>query len=169
MNISIIGFRGAGKTTVCRLLGKNLGRRVICTDDEIEKKTKIGIKDFVKKHGWEKFREVESEVIESIIELDGCIFDTGGGAVLRNENVVNLKKNSIMILLTADPKIIKERIKDTNRPELTKKNYLDEVDDLLKEREHKYHAAADYTIDNSSLGPEEVCDLIVHYMQTELN
>ena len=168
MNIAIIGFRGTGKTTISRLLARNLDKKLISIDEEIEKKTKLSIEKFVKKYSWDKFREVESEVIEYISNFDDCIFDTSGGIVMRNENIINLKKNSLIILLTADVKTIIERLKKSRRPALTKKGYLDEVKDILQEREPRYKNAADYVIDTSRLSPEETCDLIMHYVQMEL-
>ena len=168
MNIALIGFRGTGKTTICRLLAKKMDKKCISTDEEIEKKTKLSIEKFVKKHGWDKFRDVESEVIENISNFDECIFDTGGGIIMRNENITNLKNNSLVVLLTADIKTITNRIKDSKRPSLTKKGYIEEINDVLQERESRYKNAADYTIDTARLAPEEVCDLIIHYMQMEL-
>ncbi|MDP3765069.1 MAG: shikimate kinase [Nanoarchaeota archaeon] len=168
MNIALIGFRGTGKTTIARLLAKALDKNLVSTDDEIENKTKTPIAKFVKKYGWEKFREAESEVIDNISDLDECIFDTGGGIVMRNENIINLKKNALIVLLTADIKTITSRLKKSKRPALTKSNYLDEINDVLDEREVRYKKAADYTIDTSRLTPEEACGLIAHYIQMEL-
>jgi shikimate kinase len=131
MNIAIIGFRGTGKTTVSKLLAKRLDKKLVCFDDEIEKRTKLGIDKIVKKHGWDKFREIEADIVDNISDLDECVFDTGGGIVVRNENIINLKRNAI-------------------------------------EREPRYKKAADYAIDTSTLTPEEVCDLIMHYLETEM-
>ncbi len=129
----------------------------------------MSIAKFVKKYGWEKFREVESDVIEYISDFDECVFDTGGGVVMRNENITNLRKNSLIVLLTADINTIKNRIKKSKeRPALIKKNFIDEIKDVLQEREARYKRAADYTIDTSRLTPEEACDLITHYVQMEL-
>lgn len=168
MNIVVIGFRGTGKTTVCGILAKKLDKKLISTDNEIVKKINISIEKFVRKYGWDKFREIESDLIENMSNFDECIFDTGGGIVMRNENIINLKKNSLIILLTADINTITNRLKNEKRPALTKGDYIDEVKDVLQEREHKYKNAADYTIDTSNLSPEEVCDLIMHYIQMEL-
>ncbi len=169
MNIALIGFRGTGKTTIAKLLARKLDKKMISTDEEIVKKTRMPIAKFVKKYGWNKFREVESDVVEYVSDFDECVFDTGGGIVMRNENIINLKKNALIVLLTADIKTITNRLKNSkDRPALTNKSYLDEIKDVLKEREARYKRAADYTIDTSRLTPEETCDLIMHYIQMEL-
>lgn len=168
MNIALIGFRGTGKTTVARLLAKNLDKKLISTDEEIEKRAKASIPNIVKKYGWDKFRDMESDVIESISSLDECVFDTGGGIVMRNENIINIKRNALIVLLTADIKTMTKRIKNSSRPALTKSSFIDEVSDVVQEREARYKKAADYTIDTSRLLPEDACELIVHYVQMEL-
>lgn len=168
MNIALIGFRGTGKTTIARLLAARLDKKLVSTDEEIAKKTKMPIASFVKKHGWDKFREVESDVVEYVSDFDDCIFDTGGGIVMRNENIINLKKNALIVLLTADISAIRGRVKNSKRPALTSKGYLEEIGDVLQERESRYKRAADYTIDTSRLTAEEACDLIIHFVQMEL-
>jgi|TARA_Y100000310_G_scaffold70285_1_gene65894 shikimate kinase len=170
MNISLTGVRGTGKTTVSRLLAKKSDKKLFSTDEEIIKKTRLSIERFVKKKGWDKFREVESEVIEGLCEFDECIFDTGSGIVLRNENIINLKRNGLVILLTADLKTLVTRV--TNRKKSTsiaiRKN-MDNIKKVLEECEERYKIAADYAIDTSNLSPEEVCDLIHHYIKMELH
>ena len=169
MNIALIGFRGTGKTTIAKLLAQKMDKRLVSTDEEIEKKTKSSIGKFVKKNSWEKFREIESEITESISDFDDCVFDTDGGIVMRNENIVSLKKNAIIVLLTSDIKTITERLKaGIKRPALTKKGEIREISDVLKERELRYKNAADYTIDTSRVTPKEAADLIIHYIQMEM-
>ena len=169
MNIALIGFRGTGKTAIGKALASKMDRKLISTDDEIAKKTKMPIAKLVKKYGWEKFREIECDVVEHISDFDECVFDTGGGVAMRNENIINLKKNSLVVLLTADIKTITNRLKDSEgRPSLTGKGFLEEIKGVFQEREKKYRMAADYTIDTSSLSPEDACDLIMHYVQMEL-
>ena len=167
MNIALMGFRGTGKTTICRLLSRKMGKKLVLTDEEILKATSMPIERFVKKHGWEKLHEVETEVIEKLSDFDDCIFDISGGIIMRNENIINLKKNSLVILLTANARVIAERLGKAKKSG-DRYEYIDEIKGFLQERELKYEKSADYTIDTSSLPPEEVCDLIMHYSQAEL-
>ena len=169
MNIALIGYRGTGKTTIGTLLSKKLDKKLVSTDSEFAKKTKLSIDKYIKKHGWERFRELESQIVEKVSEFDDCIIDAGGGIVERNENVVNLKRNSLVVLLTSDVKTITARLKsDKPRPALTKGNYLTEVEKVLLLREPRYRKAADFAIDTSRLSPAETCELIIHYYQSEI-
>lgn len=169
MNLALIGLRGTGKTAVSRLLAKKLNKKFISTDREIESKIKVSIPKFIKKFGLERFREVESEIIEKISGFDECVFDTGSDVIMRNENIINLKKSSLVILLTADTKAIASRLKSGKAmPALAKRNRIGESEDTAHEREQRYKKAADYSIDTSRLTPEEICDLITHYIQMEM-
>ncbi len=164
MNIALIGLRGTGKTAVARLLAKKLDRKLISIDEEITKK--IGsIQKFVRKYGQEKLHDIESDVTEGISDFDDCIFDTGSGIVMRNENIINLKKSALIVLLTTDAKTMADRLRGMQP---LAKGYADEIKNMLQEHEPRYQKAADYTIDTSRLSPEEVCDLIIHYVQLEL-
>ena len=164
-----MGFRGTGKTTICKLLAKSLDKQLILTDEQIQKKINSTIPTYIKKYGWNKFRDVETDIIERLSDLDDCIFDISGDIVMRNENMINLKKNSIVVLLTADLKMIANRLNNKkDKTLLDKYDYVDELKEFFKERETRYQKSADYTIDTSSLSPEEVCELVMHYMQLEV-
>ena len=158
MNIALMGFSGTEKSAICMLLAKRLDKKLISIYDELLKKTGISSQKFVKMHGLDKFHDLESEVIENLSDLDDCVFDTGLSAAMRNENIINLKRNSLIILLTAD---IKKRAGRLNAKEDSAEDYG--YDDGLK-----HEKSADYIIDASSLSPEEVCDLIMHYVQAEV-
>ncbi len=162
MNIALTGFKGTEKSAICRLLAKKLDKKLISTYEEISKKTGIGIGKFVEKYGWNKFHDLASEVIETLSDLDDCVFYASCSDLIRNENVINIKKNSLIILLTADIK------KPARSGAKEKHDYAEEMKDFLPEHESRYKKSADYIIDTSSLSPEEVCDLIIHYVQTEV-
>ena len=164
MNMVLIGAKASGKTTICSLLSKKLGKKLVCAEDEIMKRARMSIPSIIKKGGMDSFFEIECEIIEKISGFDDCVFDTMPSIVIRNENITSLKKNSLVIFLTSDMKTI------ANRLRAKKSGFGKDYTVALhaQECESRYRNAADYAIDTSRLSPEEVCDLITHYIQTEL-
>ncbi|MDE3117470.1 MAG: shikimate kinase [Nitrospirota bacterium] len=148
MNIVLIGYRGTGKSSVGKVLAERLGRRLISTDAEVVRRAGLSIPEIVKQSGWDHFRDLESEVCQDLAGQDGLIIDTGGGAVLRPQNVARLKTNGTLFWLTADVATIAARIGgDSQRPSLTgSKSFLEEIDDVLRERTPIYAAAADHVV-----------------------
>jgi shikimate kinase len=148
MNIVLIGYRGTGKSTVGRLLAARLGREVVSTDVEIVKRAKCTIPEIVAHYGWEYFRDLESDICRELARRDQLVIDTGGGAILRAQNVEALKENGALFWLTASVETIAKRIGDDNqRPSLTgAKSFVDEIQDVLRERTPNYQAAADHII-----------------------
>ena len=148
MNIVLVGYRGTGKSTVGRLLAARLGRDLVSTDAEIVKRAQRTIPEIVAQEGWEYFRDLESSICGELAGRDQLVIDTGGGAILRAQNVEALKKNSTVVWLTASVETIAKRIGgDNQRPSLTgTKSFVDEIQDVLRERTPKYQAAADHSI-----------------------
>ena len=166
MNIVLIGFRGTGKSTVGRLLAKRLERYFIDSDKYIEDSTGKTIKSIFEEDGEEGFRQIEADTITELSKADNKVISAGGGVVLREENVNNLKDNGFLILLEATPEIIHNRIaQDKNttqqRPSLTDKEPLDEIKHLIEQREHAYKNAADYTINTSYVSCEDIVSEII--------
>jgi len=156
MNIVLIGYRGVGKSTVARMLGERLpGWTVVSTDAEVVARAKRLISEIVKEFGWDYFRDLESAVCRDVAAGDRRIIDTGGGVILRPENVAALKQNGRLFWLTAEVPTIHARIGgDTQRPSLTgTKSFLEEIAEVLEARRPQYQAAADAIIqtDNQSL------------------
>lgn len=155
MNIVLIGYRGTGKSVVGRLLAARWGGDFLSTDAEIVKRAQRSIPDIVAQEGWEYFRDLESAICREFSDRDGLVIDTGGGAILRAQNVEMLKENGIVFWLTASVETIAKRIGgDNQRPSLTgSKSFVDEIQDVLRERTPKYQAAADHSIatDNRSI------------------
>ena len=148
MNIVLVGYRGTGKSTVGRLLAARLGRELVSTDAVIVKRAQRTIPEIVAQEGWEYFRDLESGICRELAVRDQLVIDTGGGAILRAQNVEALKKNSTVVWLTASVETIAKRIGgDSQRPSLTGTNsFVDEIQDVLRERTPKYQAAADHSI-----------------------
>ena len=155
MNIVLIGYRGTGKSTVGRLLAARLGREFVSTDAEIVKRTNRTIPEIVAQEGWEYFRNLESDICRELADRDKLVIDTGGGAILRTQNVEAVKEKGIIFWLTASVETITKRIGGGNqRPSLTgTKSFVDEIQEVLRERTPNYQAAADHTIatDNRSI------------------
>jgi shikimate kinase len=148
MNIVLIGYRGTGKSSVGKLLSERLGWPVISTDAEIVRRASLSIPQIVERFGWDHFRDLESEVCRDLAGQDRLIIDTGGGVILRQQNVEALKANGVLFWLTADVATITQRISgDTGRPSLTgTKSFTEEVEEVLRERRPRYQAAADHVI-----------------------
>ncbi len=148
MNIVLIGYRGTGKSTVGKRLAARLGRECLSTAAEIVARAKRTIPEIVAQEGWEHFRDLESAVCRDFSGRDQLVIDTGGGAILRPQNVEALKKSGALAWLTASVETIAKRIGgDNQRPSLTgTKSFVEEVQDVLREREPKYRAAADYVL-----------------------
>jgi shikimate kinase len=148
MNIVLIGYRGTGKSTVGRIIAARLGRELLSTDAEIVKRAQCTIPEIVAKKGWDYFRDLESDVCKELAGRDQLVIDTGGGAILCAQNVEALKKHGTLFWLTASVETIAKRIGgDNQRPSLTgSKSFIDEIQDVLRERTPKYQAAADHII-----------------------
>ena len=166
MNIVLIGYRGTGKSTVARLLAARLGRDLVSTDAEIVKRAERTIPEIVAQEGWEYFRGLESDICRELASRDQLVIDTGGGAILRAQNIEALKKTGTVFWLTASVETIAKRIGGGNqRPSLTgTKSFVDEIQDVLRERTPKYQAAADHVVmtDNRSIIQlvEALCTLV---------
>ena len=163
MNLVLIGYRGTGKSTVGRILAQRLRRELVSTDAEVVRNAKHPIPEIVQQHGWDHFRDLESQVCRDLAGRDGLVVDTGGGVILRPENIVSLKANGLLFWLTAEIDTIVNRIgRDTNRPSLTgTKTFLEEIAEVLQERVQKYQAAADHTVPTDRRSREEIAEAIL--------
>jgi shikimate kinase len=166
MNIVLIGFRGTGKSTVGRLLAKRLERDFIDSDKQIESSTEKTIKSIFEEDGEEGFRKIEAGTIAELSKADNKVISAGGGAVLKEDNVRNLKDNGFLVLLEATPEIIHNRIEQDEkttqqRPSLTDKKPLDEIKHLIEQRDHAYKSAADFTINTSYVSCEDIVNEII--------
>ena len=166
MNIVLIGYRGTGKSTIAKVLAAKLGRGLVSTDKEIVRRAGRSIPEIVSEHGWEHFRDLESEVCRGLAGQDNLVIDTGGGAILRQENVDVLKQHGLLFWLTASVETIAGRIGgDAHRPSLTgTKSFVEEIQEVLRERTPRYQTAADHVLptDGRSIDQlvENILDLI---------
>jgi shikimate kinase len=163
MNIVLIGYRGTGKTVVGEKLAQILAWPLLRLDDLIVQRAGSSIPDIVKKSGWDYFRDLESQAVVETAKKNSCVIDTGGGVILRQQNVALLKQNGLLFWLKADPDTIVSRIKDdANRPSLTgNKSFVEEVQEILQQRTPLYQQAQDFTIETAERTIDSIADEIV--------
>lgn len=139
-NIVLIGMPGSGKTTIGQAVAEKLGRDFIDTDDEIKKVIKTEISDYFSKYGEEKFRDAETAVIKEISKRSGTVIATGGGAVLRKENVDALKMNGILYFLDRP---LEQIVPTADRPTASS---IEALEKRYNERYGIYKSSADKII-----------------------
>ena len=166
MNIILIGYRCSGKTVVGKTLAKELGRAFLDTDTLIEENTGRSIEAMISTKGWEYFRETEKRVAEEVSRRDNLVIATGGGIVMDEQNVKNLKKNGWVVWLKGKPEVLRERMAKEQgagriRPSLTGADPLEEIKEVLSARKPFYEQAGDWVVDTSSLSIREAAALII--------
>lgn len=146
-NIYLIGFMGTGKTTVSGILARQEQLDEIDLDAEIEKRKGMKIREIFDAYGEAYFRDLESRLVQELEQRQGSIISCGGGCVLRKENVKSMRRGGTVILLTATPQTIYERVKKSrNRPMLDGKMNVDYISEMMEKREKAYEEAADFTV-----------------------
>ena len=161
-NIVLIGFMGAGKSTIADYLSTMFDMKLVEMDQEISERQQMSIPDIFETYGEEYFRNLETELLRELQTGSNCIISCGGGVALREENVVEMKKNGRVILLTASPETIYERVKDSNdRPLLKDNNNVEFIADLMEKRREKYEAAADIVIQTDDKTILQICEELI--------
>lgn len=146
-NIVLIGFMGTGKTTISKALSRIIGFEEVDVDKYIVENAKMEIKDIFEQYGEQYFRDLETKALKELQDRKNIIISCGGGAVLRDENVEILKESGVIVLLTASPETVFERVKDhTHRPILNSDMSIGHIVDLMSAREPRYEAVADIKI-----------------------
>ncbi|MDR0217469.1 MAG: shikimate kinase AroL [Enterobacteriaceae bacterium] len=148
--IFIVGARGAGKTTIGNVLAEALSYKFVDTDDRIQVSSGMTIAELVKQHGWDYFRQLESQTLHAVSQKEQVI-STGGGMVLAAENRQYMRQNGIVIYLQAPASVLTERLslnpEDSQRPSLTGKSITEEMESVLAQREQLYCECAHFIAD----------------------
>ena len=145
-NIVLVGFMGTGKTSIGRRISSQLRMRYVDTDEIVERDSRRRISDIFAEDGESAFRELESEAVRKVSKLHNHVISTGGGVVLREANMTELKRNGVIFCLTATPEEIYRRVgHQAHRPLLQTPDPLAKIQSMLTER-RPYYAEADHTI-----------------------
>lgn len=149
-NIVLCGFMGCGKSTVGKILAEKTGMTLVDMDSYIETVAGRTISEIFATDGEAAFRRMEHEACRELGGQSDLIIATGGGAVLRDENVTALKQNGTIVWLEVDAACVLGRLAgDTTRPLLQREDKEAAVSELLAQRTPLYARAADCRVDGN--------------------
>jgi shikimate kinase len=164
-NIILIGFMGTGKSVVGKLLSSMLSMELLEMDEMIAYRERMSIPEIFKTYGEEHFRDLETELLAEIQSCSKLVVSCGGGAVLRESNVEKMKKNGKVVLLTASPETILERVKNNEaRPILKGNKNAAFIRELMETRQERYEAAADIIIHTDNKELLQICEELVEQL-----
>lgn len=160
--VFLIGFMGTGKTAVANGLNQVYGLKKIDLDAYIEQKEGMTISDMFASKSEEYFRDKETKYLKQILKKNYQVVSLGGGSVLREENVEQIKEKGLIVLLNAKPETIAKRLEnDKTRPLLSGNMDLDYIRNLMEQRKNRYHAVADIVIETDESTIAEICKEII--------
>jgi len=165
-NIALIGFMGAGKTTVSHGLRALYGLTEIDTDQEIVRQEGRPITEIFAMDGEAYFRQLEHDVVLRFQDVHAAVISCGGGLVMNPENVENLRTSCIIVFLTATPETTLLRVKDSaDRPILNGHMNVAYIRMLQEKRRPAYEAAADICVATDGKDVETICCEIMQKMK----
>ncbi len=160
--IVLIGFRGAGKTTIARQLADCLNWRYISTDEQVEHYAGRRIKQLVEQEGWQMFRQMEHAIINRVSREQQAVIDCGGGVVEDPENMRLLSRSSLIVWVDADISDLYQRLKSQNdRPLLSEQDLKSDIDLHYRDRESLYGHYGQIYVNTSRESTEAICQKIL--------
>lgn len=172
-HIYLTGYRGTGKTSVAKILADRLGRPMVDLDDLVESTAGCSIAQIFAKDGEPAFRDLETECLETVAKRSaaadptgGEIVSLGGGAILRERNRSLIADSGVCIWLYADAQTLSERIlgdqtSEERRPALTDLDHMQEIRQLLGQREPLYRSVAQHHFDTSQKTIQQIAEEII--------
>ena len=165
-NIFLIGFMGAGKSSIAKELSKKLQMNIVEMDQRIVQEQGMSINEIFEKYGEDHFRDIESQLILDLGNTEPVIVSCGGGVVIRQENSQYMKKSGKVVFLTAKPETIFERVRySKDRPILNGNMNVEFIADLMAKRLPLYEAAADVVIQTDGKPLSVIADEIIKAVQ----
>jgi shikimate kinase len=166
--VLLIGPRGSGKSTVAGLLAERLGWTAIDADGVLEQRADMTIRAIFAAEGQAGFRAREQKVLEELCRLERAVIATGGGAVLHSDNRERMRRCGVVAWLTADAQTLWQRMTADDstaqrRPALAGGG-IEEVVQILAEREPLYHECAHVRVETAGRSPEEVVSEVLRFL-----
>ena len=165
-NIVVIGFMGAGKSTISDYLSTMFAMEIVEMDQVIAAEQGMSISEIFETYGEEYFRNLETQLLIDMQAKQNVIISCGGGVAMRERNVVEMKKNGKVVLLKANPETILDRVKDSDeRPLLNGNKNVDFIGKLMEARREKYEAAADIVVETDGKSVLEICEEMIQKLR----
>ena len=173
MVITLIGYRGCGKSSIAPRLARRLEWSWIDSDRVIEERAACSIRQIFETEGEAGFRKRESEVLAELLQQDHLVLASGGGAVLAEENRVRMKAAGPVVWLHTSIEVLAKRLSrdrsgGENRPSLTGRPIAEEVADVMAIREPLYRECATIIVDSEREWPEQVARRIARQIDPSL-
>lgn len=167
-SIYLVGFMGTGKSTVGAKLSERLHATLIEMDQVIANQHDMEISDIFDEYGENYFRRMETGLLKELQGKKHLVVSTGGGVVLREENVELMREDGYVVHLDARPEVIYERVKDNkDRPLLNENMSVEYIEEMLGDRKEYYRSAAHIRVstNNKSIDEivEEICERLEDY------
>lgn len=167
--VLLIGYRGTGKSTVVGLLARELGLEAVDSDRLIEQRSGCSIADIFAQDGEPAFRALESQVVAELCARDNIVGALGGGAILDLDSRRRLTESALVVWLTASPTVLAERLSidaatASQRPSLTGRGVVEEIESVLAERLPLYRECADLEVDTTNRTPADVAAWIIELL-----
>ena len=156
---------GSGKTSIGKLLAKRTGRLYIDIDNEIIKESGMTITEIFNKFGENHFRNLEHKILSKAKSTENHVISTGGGIILKLENIKIMKNSGTIIFLDIDVGTQLSRVRNKkNRPLLDRNNMVENLVNIKKERDYIYKNISDYIINISGKNKSEIVGEIQNYI-----
>ena len=166
INIMLIGFMGVCKTSVSKRLSKKFDMPELDMDSMIVEQENKSINDIFAENGEDYFREVETICLIEIQKKKGFIVSCGGGVVVKDENIEHMKDGGVILLLTATPQTVYNRVKDDDsRPILRGNKNVEFIELLMNKRKDRYLAVADIIISTDDKTIDEIVEEITDKLE----
>lgn len=167
-NIVLIGFMGAGKTTLGEVLAKKLRVPFVDTDQLIEQEQQRAISCIFEEEGEAAFRKMETETLRKLSDGKKCVISVGGGLPVQPQNHELLKQLGITVYLKAQKETLVKRLQgDTTRPLLQGGDLLEKIETLMNQREDVYEQVADLILQTDNKQLEEVLEELIRGLTDE--
>ena len=164
MVITLIGYRGCGKSSIAPRLARRLGWSWIDSDDEIERRSGRRIAEIFARDGEAGFRHMESDVLQELLGRSSLVLASGGGAILSEQNRQQMRAAGPVVWLHVSTATLAERLSRTHatdrRPSLTGRPIADEVAEVMAIREPLYRACATIIVNAEGSRPEDTARYI---------